>query len=66
MARKKKNQSDMDSNIPENDDLPEEEMEESFEEEDGEERGLDELFGNSTPGSAHRDLDGWGSEDYES
>lgn len=64
MARKKKNQDDLGTNIPENEDLPEEEMEETIDEE-SEELGVDEMFGNSNPGSAHRDLDVWGSEDYE-
>lgn len=66
MARKKKNHEEMDSNIPENEDLPEEEREDEMEEDDSEDMGVDEMFGNSTPGSAHRDLDVWGSEDYES
>lgn len=65
MARKKKNEEDLGANVPENDDLPEEEMEETIDD-DGEELGVDEMFGNSNPGSAHRDLDVWGSEDYES
>ncbi len=64
MARKKKEQEDFDANIPENDDLPEEDMEETVEEDEGD-LGVDEMFGSTNPGRAHRDLDDWGSEDYE-
>ena len=64
MARKKKEQDDFDTNIPENDELPEEEMEEIAEEEE-EDLGVDEIFGSTNPGSAHRDLDVWGSEEYD-
>ncbi|MCQ2098214.1 MAG: hypothetical protein MJY87_09790 [Fibrobacter sp.] len=64
MARKKKDQEDLDTNIPENDDLPEEETEDIIEEEE-EDLGVDELFGN-TLGRAGQDIDGWGGgEDYE-
>ncbi len=65
MARKKKDQEELDTNIPENEELPEEELEETAEEEE-EDLGVDELFGNTNPGRAHQDLDGWGGgEDYE-